>query len=139
MPPVVRTGDATGEAFVHSYDAAGRLFCRSDLRVTWQGGAEADRPLVARRAFVWDGQRLAAEAGLNHHGDVLWRQQYLAGPRGLDDAPQVRVERDLLTDDPTTGTYALARDEMGTLLGVLEERPGQAPALLARCLYAPYG
>jgi len=57
---------------------------------------------------------------------------------GLDDAPLVRIEKDL-QGSPTTKTYALIRDEMGTVMGVAEEQGSGTPHLLARYLYAPYG
>ena len=86
----------------------------------------------------WDGQRLAAETGLNFQDEPTWRYQYTPGPGGLDDAPLVRVERGL-QGTPTTGTYALLRDEMGSVIGVAEEHSGQQPTLLARYLQTPYG
>jgi RHS repeat-associated protein len=84
---------------------------------------------------------------LNFQDQPIWRQQYAPGQRGLDDAPLVRIEKDL-QGSPTTKTYALIRDEMGSVIAVAEE-PGVGgglpppasglPPLLARYLYAPYG
>jgi hypothetical protein len=127
-----------GERIAYAYDAIGRLLSRTELGKVPEGGTEADRPFIAKRAFTWDGQRLAAEAGLNFQDQPIWREQYAPGQRGLDDAPLVRVEKDL-QGTPTAKTYALLRDEMGSVMAVAEERAGQSPNLLARYLYAPYG
>jgi RHS repeat-associated protein len=127
-----------GERLTYAYDATGRLLSRTELGTIPQGGTDADRPFIAKRAFTWDGQRLAAEAGLNFQDVPIWREQYAPGERGLDDAPLVRVEKDL-QGTPTIKTYALLRDEMGSVMAVAEERAGQSPNLLARYLYAPYG
>jgi len=132
------SGDHDGERITYNYDAAGRLLSRTNLGQVPQGGTDADRPFIAKRAFVWDGQRMAAEAGLNFQDQPIWRQQYAPGQLGLDDAPLVRIEKDL-QGSPTTKTYALIRDEMGTVMGVAEEQGSGTPHLLARYLYAPYG
>jgi len=131
-----------GERIVYAYDATGRLLSRTHLGQIPPGGSDSDRPFLAKRAFVWDGQRLAAEAGLNFQDQPLWRQQYAPGQRGLDDAPLVRVEKDLQAT-PSTETYAILRDEMGTPLAVVEEAQGPGSGgglrLLTRYLSAPYG
>ncbi|MFV1988382.1 MAG: RHS repeat-associated core domain-containing protein, partial [Gemmatimonadota bacterium] len=123
-----------GERVRYRYDAAGRLLART-LSL-------ADESFVEKRYFVWDGTELAAEVGVNHLDEPLWRKQYVTGAGGLDSAPQVRVERGLHTDQPDTVLYGLPRDELGSVLGVVEDAavaPGDAPALLSRYLYAPYG
>ena len=132
------SGDHAGGRLTYAYDGTGRLLSRTTLGKVPQGGTDSDRPFIAKRAFVWDGQRLAAETGLNYQDQPIWRQQVAPGQRGLDDAPLVRVETDL-QGTPSTKTYALIRDEMGSVLAVTEERAGQSPNLLARYLYAPYG
>ena len=135
-------GPHAGERIVYAYDATGRLLSRTHLGQIPPGGTDSDRPFIAKRAFVWDGQRLAAEAGLNFQDQPLWRQQYAPGQRGLDDAPLVRVEKDL-QGSPSTTTYAILRDEMGTPLAVVDEAQGRGSGgglrLLARYLSAPYG
>ena len=132
------SGDQAGERVNFEFDATGRLISRTEWGDIPEGGGESDRPFVAKREFVWDGQRLAAETGLNFQDEPTWRYQYTPGPGGLDDAPLVRVERGL-QGTPTTGTYALLRDEMGSVIGVAEEHAGQQPTLLARYLQTPYG
>ena len=138
----IKTGGHAGERIVYAYDATGRLLSRTHLGQIPPGGTDSDRPFIAKRAFVWDGQRLAAEAGLNFQNQPIWRQQYVPGQRGLDDAPLVRVEKDLQAT-PSTKTYAILRDEMGTPVAVVEEAPGPGSGgglrLLARYLSAPYG
>ena len=106
------------------------------------GGGDAGRPFMAKRLFVWDGARLAAEIGLSYADQQIWRRHYLPGPSGLDDAPQVRVETGLQSASPADTTYAFLRDELGTVIGLMEDRVigGADPLpLLARYLYTPYG
>jgi len=138
----LKTGEHAGERISYAYDATGRLLSRTHLAAIPAGGTDTDRPFIAKRAFTWDGQRLVAEAGLNFHDEVIWRQQYAPGPHGLDDAPLVHVERDLL-GTPSEGTFALVRDEMASVLAVLDvsqsSTPSTEPGLLVRSLYAPYG
>lgn len=133
-----KAGEHAGERLVYAYDGAGRLASTTTLGRVPEGGADADRAFVAKRAHVWDGQRLASSVGLNFQDQPIWRTHYAPGHRWLDDAPQVRVERDLL-GTPTTATLDLLRDEMGTVLAVAEARQGQPPRLLARFLSSPYG
>jgi len=82
------------------------------------------------------------ESDLKFQDQPLWRQQYVPGQRGLDDAPLVRVEQDLQAT-PSTETYAILRDEMGTPVAVVDEAPGRGSGgglrLLVRYLSAPYG
>ncbi len=134
----VKAGTHAGERVNYSFDGLGRAQSRTQLGLVPAGGTDGDRPFIAKRSFTWDGQRLAAEAGLNFQDQPIWRYQYAPGARWLDDAPQVRVERDLL-GSPRTGAYELIRDEMGSVLAVAETREGQAPHLLARYLTTPFG
>ena len=131
-------GPAGTQSVAYGCDGTGRLLARTTLGPIPHGEQDGDRPFVAERAFVWDGQRLTAEAGLNFQDQPVWRQQYAPGQRGLDDAPVVRLETDL-QGATSTKTYALIRDEMGSVLAVAEERTGQQPNFIARYRYAPYG
>ena len=131
-----------GERVEYAYDATGRMLTRTHLGAVPDGGGDPDRPFLAKRLFVWDGARLAAEVGLNFLDQPIWRRSYLPGPSGLDDAPQVRVENGLGSATPTDTTYAFLRDELGTVIGLVEDRAvdGADPLpLLARYLYTPYG
>ena len=63
----------------------------------------------------------------------------MPGP-GLDDAPAVRVEIFEPADTPyPDATYAFLRDELGTVVGVVEDGSSPDPGLLVRYLYTPYG
>ena len=129
-------GALPGEQLVLTYDATGRLLERIHYS---SPDAEGNRSFLDKRLMVWDGQRLATQAGLNFEDEVLWRQQYLPGPGWLDDAPLVLVENGLQGTTPTSAQFALLRDEMGSVIGVVEENAGGPPALLARYRYSPYG
>ena len=131
-----------GERVDYAYDATGRLLTRTHWGTIPLGGGDADRPFLAKRLFVWDGARLAAEVGLNYADLPIWRRQYLPGPNELDDAPQVLVENGLQTGAPTSTLYAFMRDELGSVIGLVEEAAvsaGDPMPLLARFLYTPYG
>jgi RHS repeat-associated protein len=131
-----------GERVVYTYEATGRLLKRTHYSAVPEGGTDDDRSFISARRFIWDGETLAAEAGLNHQGEVIWRKQYVPGPTGLDDAPQVRIETGLNGGTPTEALYAFVRDEMGSVIAVFEDAEpaaGEPPALLARYLYTPYG
>jgi YD repeat-containing protein len=90
----IKTGAHAGEKLTFSFDGLGRALERTHLGEVPEGGTEAERPFIAKRAFTWDGQRLACETGLNFQDQPIWRYHYLAGQRWLDDAPQVMVERE---------------------------------------------
>ena len=63
----------------------------------------------------------------------------MPGP-GLDDAPAVRVEIFEPADTPyPDATYAFLRDELGTVVGVVQDGSSPDPGLLVRYLYTPYG
>jgi len=127
-----------GHRIVYEYDALGRLLARTHWGARPEGARDdAQRPFLAQRLFTWDGDTLLAEAGRNFAGELIWRQLYLPGGQGVDASPLVRVEKDLQAS-PSTETYAILRDDMGTVIGIAEEREG-ALQLVARVLYTPYG
>ena len=67
-----------------------------------------------------------------------WRNTYVPGPSGLDDAVQVMVE----DVSGAARTYTLLRDELGTVMGLVAEDEGTAPAnppVPVRYRYTPYG
>ncbi len=134
-----------GHQVRYLYDGVGRLRARVHL------GPESDgaRPFIEYRGFLWEGSALLGEAGFGSHDgswddpatDLFprWRRTYVPGP-GLDDAPAVRVEIFEPADTPFPDTtYAFLRDELGTVVGVLEDGSSPDPDLLLRYLYTPYG
>jgi RHS repeat-associated protein len=120
-----------GHRVTYRNDAIGRLLERTHYD-------KADK-FVEKRGFVWQGWSLLAEISLNEDEEILWVKEYLPGPGGLDDSPQIRVH--------TTGTsqwgnrdvvYSLFRDEVGTVIALtMADYPDER--LLARYLYTPYG
>jgi RHS repeat-associated protein len=125
---------ADGERVEYQYDATGRLLKRTHYN--------PDGDIEDILGFVWYGWSLVAEVVLNHQDEVLWTRQYTPGPTGLDDSPQVRVERTAAGGGYQVSAYSFVRDEMGTVIGIIEDRPteeGDPPPLLARYLYTPYG
>jgi RHS repeat-associated protein len=133
-----------GHRVSYSYDARGRLLARLHEGEADAGGT---RPFIEERRYVWEGQRLAAEAayGPSDTGENLrWRLTFVPGPTGLDDAPQVVVEV-FQPGSPFSGqarTYTYLRDEMGTVLGLVAEDEGsdpQHPPVPVRYRYTPYG
>ena len=106
------------------------------------GCTETGTTILEKGGFLWDGDTLLAEVGLNLNGEPIWRKHYLPGPTGLDDTPLVRVERDLLTSEPSEGVYAYIRDELGSVIGLAEVRqtlPEEAEPVLERWFYTPFG
>ena len=74
---------------------------------------------------------------------VRWRRSYLPGASGLDDAVQVRIEEAASGSDTL---YTLLRDELGSVIGLIEEPVAledeelpAIPPLVARYLYTPFG
>ena len=132
-----------GHRIEYVYDALGRLTQRLHQGVADAGGV---RPFIEERRFVWEGDRLAAEAayGAPDGTEMRWRRTYVPGPTGLDDPPQVAVEI-LQPGSPfsgTTRTYTYLRDELGTVVGLVAEDEGsdpQAPPVPVRYRYTPYG
>jgi RHS repeat-associated protein len=132
-----------GHRVSYTYDARGRL-----LRRLHEGEAGPDgvRPFIEERRYVWEGDRLTAEAayGPADTGENLrWRKTYVPGPAGLDDAPQVVVE--VFAPGPLSGTartYTYLTDELGTVMGLVAEDEGtdpQHPPVPVRYRYTPYG
>ncbi|MCP4548535.1 MAG: hypothetical protein GY835_18925, partial [bacterium] len=131
-----------GHQICYKYDTFGRLL----ERIHWAPLDDDDeRPFIERRVFVWEGNTLLTETA---YGDperdinMRWRKTYIPGPTGLDDAVQVRVE--IFFGDPAMAdtVYSYVRDEMGTVIAIIEETeglPGVELPLLARYNYAPYG
>ncbi|MBL8111897.1 MAG: AHH domain-containing protein [Acidobacteria bacterium] len=134
---------APGDLVLYAYDANGRLLTREHRGPLPQGVTNDDlRPVREKRLFVWEGASLRAEMGLGPNDAPLWRKQYVDGPGGLDDHPQVRVESELQTATPVVKTYNLQRDEMGSVAAIYEDRStvsGIAPPLLGRYFYDAYG
>jgi RHS repeat-associated protein len=142
----VKQGQASeGQQVRYAYDAQGRLHSRSHYGEVPAGGVEGDRPLIEKRAYVWEGQSLLAEAGYGDEtqAQLRWRKTYVPGPTGLDDAIQVIVENIALPGTfPGPRTYTYLRDELGTVLGVVAEQEttdATNPVIPARYLYTPYG
>ncbi|MCP4897533.1 MAG: RHS repeat-associated core domain-containing protein [bacterium] len=98
------------------------------------------------RRYLWEGHSLLAEAGYGSRDGTTtnlaprWRYTYVPGASGLDDAVQVQVED--FVNPERSGLYAFMRDELGSVLGVVEERAtaeGDPVPLVVRYLYTPYG
>ncbi|HSL81419.1 MAG TPA: hypothetical protein VLF66_01500, partial [Thermoanaerobaculia bacterium] len=134
----------TGHRVSYHYDARGRL-----LRRLHEGADDGTglRPFIEERRYVWEEDRLAAEAvyGPSETGENLrWRKTYVPGPMGLDDAPQVVVEI-VQPGSPFTGearTYTYVTDELGTVVGLVAEDEGadpNHPPVPVRYRYTPYG
>ena len=110
------SGEAGGYNVEYGYDASGRLLERTEYDDT---GA-----FVAKRGFLWNNWELLAQVGLNHADEPIWQVQNLLGPGGLDDSPQLAVTTHIHPSDPgepVTRYFDLVRDEMGTVLAVLED------------------
>jgi RHS repeat-associated protein len=126
--------DLLGHAVDYRYTAAGSLARRTHVN------PEGD--FVDGQLFVWNGQELIAQLGVNHQDDILWTAEYVPGPVGLDDSPLVRV-----TENPGSGQASvrdlhLLRDEMGSVIGIVDAHGvslGDVIPLRARVLYSPYG
>ncbi len=136
-----------GHRVRYDYDAQGRL-----TRRLHEGADDGTgtRGFIEDRRFVWEGDRLAAEAaygGYDSAGDptnLRWRRTYVPGPTGLDDPPQVMVEI-FQPGSPYSGetrTYTYLRDELGTVVGLVAEDEGtdpNHPPVPVRYRYTPYG
>ena len=135
-----------GHQVEYLHDGVGRLRARVHLGADDGTGS---RPFIEYRSFLWEGNALLEEAGFSSNdgtwddpaSDLFprWRRTYVPGP-GLDDAPAVRVEIFEPADTPyPDATYALLRDELGTVVGVVQDGSSTDPGLLVRYLYTPYG
>ena len=134
--------DPSPFAVIYAYDAKGRLLERTKL--LWNEASEEYDDFHSGVGFLWNDWELLAQIGLNYSGEPIWRVEHLPGPVGLDDSPQLAVTTHLDLTEPVTRYFDLVRDEMGTVVAVLEdiEAPtsGTAiPPLKARILYDPYG
>jgi RHS repeat-associated protein len=132
----------SGDQVRYEYDALGRLLQRTHLGKLDDTG---ERSFIERRSFIWDGPTLLSEVGFGdptNDNAIRWRKTYVPGPTGLDDAVQVLVE--IFNEDtlyPST-LYTYIRDEMGTVIGIVEESDEADPSkppLVARYTYSPYG
>jgi RHS repeat-associated protein len=133
-----------GHEIRYEYDALGRLESRTHLgSLPVEPGAV--RPFIEMRRYVWEGGGLLAEAAYSEDGLIRWRKSYVPGPSGLDDAVQLRVEvySPPGSESPASDKlFSYMRDELGTVLGLVEER-GDAdpknPPMPIRYFYTPYG
>jgi len=140
----VKITDIDPSPFVvtYAYDAKGRLLERTKL--LWNEASEEYDNFHSGVGFLWNDWELLAQIGLNYSGEPIWRIEHLPGPVGLDDSPQLAVTTHLDLTEPVTRYFDLVRDEMGTVIAVLEDVDPTAsgatvPPLLARILYDPYG
>jgi RHS repeat-associated protein len=128
-----------GHQVWYEYDASGRLLWRKHL--------DPHGSLYEKRVFLWEGSCLFAEAAFTDETEtsLRWRKTYLPGPQRLDDQVQVHIETFPTSDteQPKNQTYAFIRDELGTVIALVEEVPGadpdEHPIPAARYLYTPYG
>ncbi len=129
----------TGHRIAYEYDALGRLMWRKHL--------DQDEGLIERRDFIWDGNGLVSEVAYTDDAatTIRWRKTYLLGPEQLDDQYHVRVET--FPSDPAIApidtVYTYLRDEMGTVIALIEEvpviDPEAPPEPALRYHYSPYG
>jgi RHS repeat-associated protein len=128
-----------GHTISYDYDAAGRLLSRVH--------SDADGAIFEKRVFIWEGNTLLSEAAYKDTSEteLRWRKTYMPGTSGLDDQVQVVVETfpSDPAEEPQNRVYSYIRDELGTVLAVLEEIPGADPDIqpepIVRYLYDPYG
>lgn len=127
--------DSGGDKVSYVYDATGRLIKRS---LCDEFGS-----FIEAQVFVWNGAELLRQEGRNFLGERLWRAEYLPGPGGLDDSPQVKVTTHMHSSDPepeTTRSFEIVRDEMNSVVAIVERDPAVVILpLKARVLYSPYG
>ncbi len=134
-----------GNTIEYEYDASGRMVTRKVSDSDPEDGEDENPAFVSKRLYLWDGAGLAAEIGLNEGGEPIWRKQFVPGPSGFDDSPQVYIETGLQAPEQEateTALFSFIRDEMGTVIGLVEDRelePGDAMPLLGRYFYTPYG
>ncbi|MCC6128561.1 MAG: Ig-like domain-containing protein, partial [Acidobacteria bacterium] len=132
-----------GHKVVYARDAVGRLYSRTHLGKPATTGDESSRPFIDKQEFVWDGQTLMAIEGRAFDGGLTYRMSLVPGATGLDDAVQLRVQRFDVSGTPQPEKlYTYLKDELGTNLGLVEERTGADPTkppLVVRYHYTPYG
>jgi RHS repeat-associated protein len=135
------------------YDALGRTFSRTHLGRLPEGLTDdCARPYIERREFLWEGGNLLGEAGYGpgpegacseSTGAIRWRKSYVPGASGLDDQVQLRVESYGAGSEVTSDKiYSYIRDEMQSVLALVEERAGAdttKPPSPLRYLYTPFG
>ncbi len=135
------------------YDALGRTFSRTHLGRLPEGLTDdCTRPYIERREFLWEGGNLLGEAGYGPRpegacsestGAIRWRKSYVPGASGLDDQVQLRVESYGAGSEVTSDKiYSYIRDEMQSVLALVEERAGAdttKPPSPLRYLYTPFG
>jgi RHS repeat-associated protein len=123
-----------GHQVRYEYDAVGRLLYRVHLGEEGVGG---NRSFIEYRSYLWEGNGLLAEAGYGSNDGtwddpetdlfLRWRKTYVPGASGLDDAVQVRVEIEEPADTSYPDTvYSYLRDELGTVMALVEEPYGEA-------------
>ena len=129
---------AAGHKLVFAYDALSRLLTRTHLGEIPSGGAEADRPFIETREYLFDGNTLLSEVSKAKDGAIRWRKTYVPGA-DLHDHVQVRVEAyDAAQNLVSDRLYAYLRDEQGTVLALVDEAsdPG-APRFRSATSTAP--
>lgn len=157
-PPKSPGGDPVvspwaGHLIKWEYDSLGRTFGRTHLGRLPQGLTDdCARPFIERREFLWEGENLLGEAGYGpgpegacseSSGAIRWRKSYVPGASGLDDQVQLRVESYGAGNEVTNDTvYSYIRDEMQSVLALVEERAGAdvtKPTSPLRYIYTPFG
>lgn len=142
-----------GHLIKWEYDALGRTFGRTHLGRLPEGSTDdCTRPFIERREFLWEGGNLLGEAGYaagpdgacsETIGAIRWRKSYVPGAAGLDDQVQVRVESyGAGSEVASDKLYSYLRDDMNSILSLVEERVGgdaAKPQVPLRFLYTPYG
>ena len=139
-PPEGSDEPSAGHRIAYTYDALGRLSTRTHFSEVPEGGSDEQREFIDKQQLLWDGDALLSITGLNFHDEVIWRQHLVPGPSGLDDAPQVLVETGV-NGTPRQRTFDLVRDELGSVIAVIEEpeAPEAKLPLLARVFYSVTG
>lgn len=129
-----------GHKVSFEYDALGRLVARiHEARLPEPGAA---RPFISRREYLWDGPTLLSEVEKDAEGAPRWKKILAPGASGLDDAVQMLVEDYGAGSTPSRRLYGFIRDELGTVLGLVDAQGSstpRGPPVPARYRYTPYG